>query len=117
MGVCLILPYAYAPEVAATLWRRHGLETFTDPQTFGGFTKEKGIFSGANQHGPNQCGGSGQGGERFSAGKHFLAQILILRVLGICLQWLEAFILRRSTMRAGGTPSGHGFLRENITSH
>ena len=23
--------------------------------------------------------------------KHFLAQILILRVLGICLQWLEAF--------------------------
>ena len=30
-------------------------------------------------------------GERFRAGKHFLAQILILRVLGVCLQWLEAF--------------------------
>ena len=49
-------------EVAATLWRHHGLETFSDLQTFAAFTKEKGIFSGVNQNGPIQCGGSGQGG-------------------------------------------------------
>ena len=30
-------------------------------------------------------------GKSFRAGKHFFAQILILRVLRICLQWLEAF--------------------------
>ena len=35
--------------------------------------------------------GARAGGERFRAGKHFLAQIQILRVLGVGLQWLEAF--------------------------
>ena len=129
--MCLLLPCACAPEVTTTLWQHNWFGDVPGPRGhFGRFTKGLSIFSGAYQHGPSLCGGSGAGGKlpRWAPHPTFKFEF---NTVSLQEFWESVYngskhlnrsgrrrwyrlLFRRSTMRAGGTPNGHGFLRKTL---